>query len=539
MCTDYRNLYASHKAIVDKVLQTYPASMDGSSSAIASSTSNGLASGDAVGAPSAVPLVRQQTSASWAGNNLGGAPSASFAVGAAVWGDVDSDTSMSLYDNSPAARKLLSARFQLNSLGGASNLAGLGNTPYWRSIAMGTSMASVDERRKEPENAPLTTIDMHDIFDISRPQVFGIITVLEKLQVAERAGGSSLVEKTIRTIAKSLVMDDALFEANIYENLHSLLPWSQRIPQLRALVKQLSARHETWAHDDSGRIDTAPLVPQSELSEVPASALADLRRLAFVQLPPDMLDPTTLAERTREVWSEVSAPSPSRALSRGAMPPTALVTVGCPGSGKSYVTKAACLPHLAKLGLGPSIESYLTIDPDFWLSNVCQNDNACRPLVNWLNHENFLRAVGLKQHLIFDGTGKSLLNTCGRIVSRMKRQVSSSTTNTQEDHQQASHLLHSLSLYHTGVSRALVHCAGELRLVHGEHQGALREDGEERAGEVRQGQLLDAQPRVQGLCGQAERDLRERAAVRQQREAGRADGDGERREGCGGGDGAG
>ena len=118
--------------------------MDGSSSAIASSTSNGLASSDAVGAPSAVPLVRQQTSASWAGNNLGGAPSASFAVGAAVWGDVDSDTSMSLYDNSPAARKLLSARFQLNSLGGASNLAGLGNTPYWRSIAMGTSMASVD-----------------------------------------------------------------------------------------------------------------------------------------------------------------------------------------------------------------------------------------------------------------------------------------------------------------------------------------------------------------------------------------------------------
>ena len=34
----------------------------------------------------------------------------------------------------------------------------------------------------------------------------------------------------------------------------------------------------------------------------------------------------------------------------------------------------------------------------------------------------FLRAVGLKQHLIFDGTGKSLLNTCGRIISRMKRQ---------------------------------------------------------------------------------------------------------------------
>ena len=428
--------------------------MDGSSSAIASSTSNGLASSDAVGAPSAVPLVRQQTSASWAGNNLGGAPSASFAVGAAVWGDVDSDTSMSLYDNSPAARKLLSARFQLNSLGGASNLAGLGNTPYWRSIAMGTSMASVDERRKEPENAPLTTIDMHDIFDISDRRSSAYHRPRETPSGRARRG-SSLVEKTIRTIAKSRYGRRAVRGEHLRE-----LPchWSQRIPQLRALVKPLSARHETWAHDDSGHIDCAPLVPQSERISPACSG-----RSTEIGLRPTATRharSTTLAERTREVWSRSQRVAVTRALTRRDAADGAC-DCRMPRQRQELCHQGSVLPHLAKLGLGPSIESYLTIDPDFWLSNVCQNDNACRPLVNWLNHENFLRAVGLKQHLIFDGTGKSLLNTCGRIVSRMKRQVSSSTTTTQEeDHQQASHLLHSLSLSlpHRGIACTCALC---------------------------------------------------------------------------------
>ena len=314
-------------------------------------------------------------------------------VGAAVWGDVDSDTSMSLYDNSPAARKLLSARFQLNSLGGASNLAGLGNTPYWRSIAMGTSMASVDERRKEPENAPLTTIDMHDIFDISRPQVRGIITVLEKLQVAERAGGSSLVEKTIRTIAKSLVMDDALFEANVYENLHSLLPWSQRIPQLRALVKQLSARHETWAHDDSGRIDTAPLVPQSELS----SAGVRSGRSTEIGLRPTATRHARSNNPRRadtEVWSRGLCKSPSRALSRGAMPPTALVTVGCPRQQQELCHQGGVLTASCEAGArAVHVEMALTIDPDFWLSNVCARMTTRADRWSTGSTTNFLRAV--------------------------------------------------------------------------------------------------------------------------------------------------
>ena len=75
---------------------------------------------------------------------------------------------------------------------------------------------------------------------------------------------------------------------------------------------------------------------------------------------------------------------------------------------------------LADSGLGPAPGAYLTIDPDFWLSANCHNDNACRPLVNWCNHENFLKAVELKQHMLFDGTGKSLLNTCGRVIARLK-----------------------------------------------------------------------------------------------------------------------
>jgi len=247
--------------------------------------------------------------------------------------------------------------------------------------------------------------------------------VLDKLAVAERAG-ASIIERTIREVAQMLVMNDALYSANIYENLHALLPWTQRMPPLRAFVRRVNQRHDSWSHDDTGRVDNAPTVVPEEQCELSAQHLADLRRLAFVQLSPTMLHPPTLAEHTRKMWA-AAAPPPSPPLPKRLvppLPPTAVVTVGTPGSGKSFVAIRDCLPVLAEMGLGPSESQYLKIDPDFWLSQVCHNDNGCRPLVNWLNHENFLRACRRRQHIFFDGTGKSLLNTCGRVIARLRSQ---------------------------------------------------------------------------------------------------------------------
>ena len=102
-----------------------------------------------------------------------------------------------LFDNWRSARKLVSARFQLNSLGGASQLAMLGASPYWRESAASVHAAAPPS----PELASLTINDMHDIFDISPAQLRVVDTVLERLAVAERAGPSVIIERTIREIA--------------------------------------------------------------------------------------------------------------------------------------------------------------------------------------------------------------------------------------------------------------------------------------------------------------------------------------------------
>ena len=68
----------------------------------------------------------------------------------------------------------------------------------------------------------------------------------------------------------------------------------------------------------------------------------------------------------------------------------------------------------------PAASEYVHIDPDAVITGLCHNDNAYRPLANFLNHENFLVALGERRHILFDGTGKDLHNTCGRVISRLK-----------------------------------------------------------------------------------------------------------------------
>ena len=194
----------------------------------------------------------------------------------------------------------------------------------------------------------------------------------------------------------------------------ALLPWSTRIPPLRAAIARILPRHDAWAHDESGRVDNPPTVSPQELVALSPSQLDDLKRLAFVMAPPHMLDGAQIRGHTATLYKHVR---PDADVMRQ---PTAVVTVGAPGSGKSYVAAKEALALLHSMGEGPAPDQYLYSDPDFWLTSNCQNDNACRPLVNWLNHETFLKAIRLKQHIFFDGTGKSLMNTCGRVISRLR-----------------------------------------------------------------------------------------------------------------------
>merc|ERR1711990_1067149 len=70
---------------------------------------------------------------------------------------------------------------------------------------------------------------------------------------------------------------------------------------------------------------------------------------------------------------------------------------------------------------GPSARSYVEIDPDYWITNLCNNNNDYRPLCNMLNLESLFLAMNQRYNIIFGGTGKDVKNTCGRVTARLKQ----------------------------------------------------------------------------------------------------------------------
>ena len=97
-----------------------------------------------------------------------------------------------------------------------------------------------------------------------------------------------------------------------------------------------------------------------------------------------------------------------------------MVAVGPPGSGKSYICKQFCLQKLHKSFGCPRPSEYAIIDPDYYIQNHLNNNNACRGLANFCNHQHFMTAISYRRPLLFDGTGKSILNTCSRVIARLK-----------------------------------------------------------------------------------------------------------------------
>ena len=87
------------------------------------------------------------------------------------------------------------------------------------------------------------------------------------------------------------------------------MPWHQRLPGLRALLRDVFARAPTWHHDPHGRYERAPRLTAGEASaHLTAAQLHDLKRLAFVQEPPAMLDPAMLEEQQAALYECLEVP---------------------------------------------------------------------------------------------------------------------------------------------------------------------------------------------------------------------------------------
>ena len=184
-------------------------------------------------------------------------------------------------------------------------------------------------------------------------------------------------------------------------------------------MKAVLERSSQWQFDGSGRIDNAPmLTAAAELSmSLSQQETHILRHLAFCYLPLSHLSFEMISKFRQELFSS----APSAGLDTGKRP-CAIITVGPPGCGKSYLMQTR--QHNAEFESLPPLSSFANIDPDETVHFTCGGkgkavEPSYRPYANFLNHENFLAAINTKRNLIFDGSGRDPLNICGRVISRL------------------------------------------------------------------------------------------------------------------------
>jgi len=282
------------------------------------------------------------------------------------------------------------------------------------STAAGTPMsttssewpASISEYR-------LTLSNVLDIFSICSRSL-GVLRVA--LQALDPPQGDALDAGAVRAVAEAAVGSDSnqveevlpLVRENLQHVFHSGSMTSDMVELLRVVIEKSA----NWKFDGSGRIDVAPRLVEEHLLEQRFSQgfLADVRRLACAHVPPAKHG-FDLVRGFRETQFDSS---------RISQKPHVIITVGPPGAGKTYILLNRCVGFLHDELSTPPMEDYVRLDPDYYISNLLDNNNDYREMANFCNHESLMCAIGQRRHVLFDHTGKDLANTCGRVISRFK-----------------------------------------------------------------------------------------------------------------------
>jgi len=310
----------------------------------------------------------------------------------------------------------------------------------WRSHAPGQERLQLEESSRRPSRAPLgdsqwlctsaqwlyanltqtalplglpalSVANLLDVFSVA-PDALRVATVA--LSAIEAAPSDDAATASA-AIAAQLRPGDAGLAANVFDNLQTLLSlgkWAALRAMLLAAIDFVTEYSEAWRFPNDGSLESPALPPSARAAlaaRIDSVAMAALRILAFVDQPPGLLVP----ERVHGIRSQIFEGS------RCSMRPCAVVMVGPPGSGKSR-SLGHCIPLIEREFDGPPAEHYATINPDDWITQLCDNNNSFRAVANVANHETFVTAIHQRRHVIFDGTGKSVLNTCGRVIARMR-----------------------------------------------------------------------------------------------------------------------
>ena len=255
-----------------------------------------------------------------------------------------------------------------------------------------------------------------DIFNIQGQNVLDIVNAV--IEQPRPWTDEAAVKKIAEAVAKLKQKDVKELEENVKKNMgkaEKLLSEPETAERVREFMGGVNERFKEWRFDKSGRIDNAPRLGPSDQSQCSISQeeAHAVRHLAFCDLPLSDIDFTGVSGMRADLFQQ--APACDR--------PDAIVTVGPPGCGKSYLMKS----QQGKDGFAglPPLEQFAVIDPDKTIHFLNGGEGkpvnpASRPMANFINHENFLVAVDQRRPLIFDGTARDPMNTCGRVISRME-----------------------------------------------------------------------------------------------------------------------
>lgn len=258
----------------------------------------------------------------------------------------------------------------------------------------------------------LTTQNVIDLLEDFRSQL-----PLLELYCAKHsdfnAKARALAEKAAAIAKKPGSMSE--FLPNVETNLKAVEPLSETAQRACQLILE---HLKNWDFDSTGKVDSAPQLGDrtqrgSILSmQLSLKDLNAIRAIAFAHYPPKFHDYQTFLDLTSSLFKD--KPQVEK--------PVALITVGPPGSGKSHMVDGGFgrLPFLDGTFSGAMKDSYVEIDPDNWLINLCNSENKYRQMCNMLNLESFFLSINRGLSVVFAGTGKIVRSTAGRVTSRLK-----------------------------------------------------------------------------------------------------------------------